>query len=376
MVKHAAEFLRMLSPRTQTNLANAKGYFEEHLCAGDYYAENSRVQGVWMGAGAALLGLEGHVMRETFLSLCENRHPGSGKRLTQRHKTTRIDKLLGGETTNRRVFFDFTISPPKSVSIAALVADDKRIVAAHRDAVNAAVAELETFAATRLRGRGEVGDRRTGSIVAALFEHKTSRALDPHLHTHRIVFKATHDEEDGRWKALQNHDMLAAQKYVENVYYHELARALRGFGYTVVTRCAVTLKSPKCRPAYASDFQNVTRRSTSRRRHYSKNVLSSTVPMYKQFASTWHTRSETGKYAAFRSRSFRPFWAAQLSVAERKALHPSTSSNAAPLHQESSGEAFDWAEAHLFERRSVVHEHELWRHGWPRRVAATSRSLN
>jgi hypothetical protein len=28
--------------------------------------------------------------------------------------------------------------------------------------------------------------------------------------------------------------MLAAQKYVENVYYHELARALRGFGYNVV----------------------------------------------------------------------------------------------------------------------------------------------
>ena len=49
----------MLSPKTQTNLANAKGYFEEHLCAGDYYAENSRVQGVWIGAGAVLLGLDG-----------------------------------------------------------------------------------------------------------------------------------------------------------------------------------------------------------------------------------------------------------------------------------------------------------------------------
>ena len=48
----------MLSPKTQTNLANAKGYFEEHLCAGDYYAENSRVQGIWIGAGAVLLGLE------------------------------------------------------------------------------------------------------------------------------------------------------------------------------------------------------------------------------------------------------------------------------------------------------------------------------
>ena len=141
---------RMLSPKTQTNLANAKGYFEEHLCADDYYAENGRVQGVWMGAGAALLGLEGVVTRETFLSLCDNRHPSSGKRLTQRQKTTRNDKV-GGEAANRRVCFDFTISPPKSVSIAALVADDSRIVAAHREAVAAAVAELEGFASARFR---------------------------------------------------------------------------------------------------------------------------------------------------------------------------------------------------------------------------------
>ena len=105
---------------------------------------------------------------------------------------------------------------------------------AHREAVSAAVAELEGFASARVRECGANRDRRTGNIVAALFEHETSRALDPHLHTHCIVFNATHDAEEGRWKALQNYDMLAAQKYVENVYYHELARALRGFGYTVV----------------------------------------------------------------------------------------------------------------------------------------------
>ena len=110
----------MLSPKTQTNLANAKGYFEEHLCADDYYAENGRVQGVWMGAGATLLGLERVVTRETFFSLCDNLHPSSGKRLTQRQKTTRNDKV-GGEAANRRVCFDFTISPPKSVSIARLL---------------------------------------------------------------------------------------------------------------------------------------------------------------------------------------------------------------------------------------------------------------
>lgn len=56
----------------------------------------------------------------------------------------------------------------------------------------------------------------------------------PHLHTHCIVFNATYDATEDRWKALQNHDLLAAQKCVENVYYPELTRTLRRFAYTIV----------------------------------------------------------------------------------------------------------------------------------------------
>jgi conjugative relaxase-like TrwC/TraI family protein len=78
---------------------------------------------------------------------------------------------------------------------------------------------------------GKDADRRTGNIVAALFQHETSRALDPHLHTHCIVFNATHDAEEGRWKALQNYEMLTAQKYAENVV---LPRARR-------VRCAASV---------------------------------------------------------------------------------------------------------------------------------------
>ena len=52
----------VLSPKTQTNLKNAKGYFEEHLSVGDYYGENaaaSRVNG--SVKAAAKLGLAGTV---------------------------------------------------------------------------------------------------------------------------------------------------------------------------------------------------------------------------------------------------------------------------------------------------------------------------
>ena len=112
----------MLSPKTRTNLINAKGYFEEHLCVGDYYAEHQRVQGEWLGEGATLLGLRGKVTRDQFRALCENQRLASRELLTQRQKTTRRDG--GGELANRSVFYDFTFSPPKSVSIAALVGGD------------------------------------------------------------------------------------------------------------------------------------------------------------------------------------------------------------------------------------------------------------
>lgn len=221
----------MLSPKTQTNLKNAKGYFDEHLSVGDYYSENERVPGEWAGEGATMLGLAGAVTRDEFLALCDNLHPKNGEQLTQRRNTTR--RVEDGEAANRRVFYDFTLSPPKSVSVAALVGGDERIVTAHAGAVKIVLAELEGFAATRIRGANRNSDRRTGNIVAALFQHETSRALDPHLHTYCIVFNATHDPGEQRWKALQNYEMLGTQKFVENVYYHELARALRAFGYTI-----------------------------------------------------------------------------------------------------------------------------------------------
>src|ERR1017187_5931992 len=108
----------MLTAKTQYNLTNAREYFEEHLCVGDYYDEGQRVFGQWIGVAAEQLGLTGKVRADDFLRLCENQHPKTGETLTQRLNTVRMDE--GREAVNRRVFYDFTFSPPKSVSIVAL----------------------------------------------------------------------------------------------------------------------------------------------------------------------------------------------------------------------------------------------------------------
>jgi conjugative relaxase-like TrwC/TraI family protein len=220
----------MLTPKAQLNLQHAREYFREHLSVGDYYAQGKKVAGEWFGEGAEKLGLKGSVKESDFLALCDGLNPTTKEKLTARKNSQRREN--GRTVANRRVFYDFTISPPKSVSVVALLQDD-RISALHDHAVKQAMAELEKFAAARVRKLGQHGERATGNIVAAAFRHDTSRELDPHLHTHCVVLNATFDPVEQRWKALEVHGMYRAQKFAENFYYHELAKGLRSLGYVL-----------------------------------------------------------------------------------------------------------------------------------------------
>ena len=129
----------MVTAKTQYNLTNAREYFEEHLCVGDYYNEGQRVAGEWSGLGAERLGLSGKVRADDFLRLCENQNPSTGETLTQRLNTTRMED--GENAANRRIFYDFTFSPPKSVSLAGFLGKDDRILEAHARAVKSALRE-------------------------------------------------------------------------------------------------------------------------------------------------------------------------------------------------------------------------------------------
>jgi conjugative relaxase-like TrwC/TraI family protein len=244
-----------------------------------------------------MLGLSGVVGQKDFVALCDNTQPLTGQRLTQRQNHTRTDNAgteAEREAANRRVFFDFTFSPPKSVSIVALVGGDQRVMQAHREAVKIAVRELERFASTRVRQAGSNSDRATGNIVAALFEHDSSRALDPHLHTHCIVFNATHDAQESRWKALQNYQMLVAQKFVENVYYHELARALGKCGYTVENAAPGDFRVTEVSAELCERFRSGIVKSMSKRGSSSPRILRREAGTSMTFASTWRTSSVRG----------------------------------------------------------------------------------
>lgn len=213
----------MFTAVAQKNLAGAESYFDEHLAQNDYYAAGEIRPGEWIGMGAERLGLNQTVTREQFHALCENKNPHDNKRLTLRQE----------KTNQRRVFYDFTCSAPKSVSVLAVTLDDQRLVEAHEAATRIAFRELETFAATRVRKRGNQLDRTTGNLVAAAFTHTSSRALDPLLHTHLTVFNATFDETEKRWKALQAGGMYDAIRYGTAVYRNELAKRVQAIGYRI-----------------------------------------------------------------------------------------------------------------------------------------------
>ncbi len=202
-----------------TSSAQASSYYE----ADDYYAEGGLSPSEWSGKGAEELGLSGDVDRERFRELLD------GQIGDQQLGTFRNGQL------EHRPGWDVTLSAPKSVSIMAEVAGDRRLIEAHGEAVKTALAHVEThMAATRVRHGGTVNREATGSLVIASFQHGTSRAQDPQLHTHNVIMNATQGE-DGSWRSLEPRAIYQLQKQIGAIYRQELALKVRELGYEIET---------------------------------------------------------------------------------------------------------------------------------------------
>lgn len=200
-----------------TSSAQASSYYE----ADDYYAEGGLSPSEWHGKGAEELGLSGDVDRDRFRGLLD------GKVAGQQLGTVRDGQL------EHRPGWDVTLSAPKSVSIMAEVAGDRRLIAAHGEAVKTALAHVEAhMAATRIRHGGNVMREATGNLIVASFQHGTSRAQDPQLHTHNVIMNATRGG-DGSWRSLEPRAIYQLQKQIGAIYRQELALKVRELGYEI-----------------------------------------------------------------------------------------------------------------------------------------------
>lgn len=232
----------MLSVSNVSAGAAASGYYqaEGYYVAGTPEAEAAAR---WHGKAVDHLTAEGRteftgaVNDKLFSALLEGHAPSLEKDKYGRWKE---DILLGrwvdGERQHR-AGLDLTFSASKSVSIMALVAKDDRILAAHDAAVRAAVSYIEAeMVTTRRQGiSGEIEVVEGGKIIAGLFRHDTSRALDPQLHSHAVIANMVLNP-DGKWTALRNDDIFRGKMLAGEIYRNLLARDLHELGYTIERR--------------------------------------------------------------------------------------------------------------------------------------------
>lgn len=183
------------------------GNYYLDLAREDYYLEGGEPPGEWFGAGALVLGLSGKVARAPMQLLLAGLSP-DGTPLVQNAGSKR-----------HRAGWDLTFSVPKTVSVLWSQADDetRRIIeACHRAAVRETLAYLERVAAWTRRGKGGQQRERVGLVVAT-FEHGTSRAQDPLLHTHCLVFNVGTREDGTSGTILSTplfrHKMVAGALY-------------------------------------------------------------------------------------------------------------------------------------------------------------------
>jgi len=189
------------------------GRAEETLVAGES-------PGRWAGRGSASLGLIGPVETTGFTEVLAGRDPVSGSGL----RSPRGDRPVSG--------FDLTFCAPKSVSVLHLLAPAElgaAVGTAHREAVADAVGYLERngHGVRRVRS-GEVHHLATTGVVAAGFVHRTSRALDPHLHTHLVAANVAQGV-DGTWSSIDSRRLFLHRRATEAIYgaslRHHLSRA-------------------------------------------------------------------------------------------------------------------------------------------------------
>ncbi len=186
----------------------------------------------WAGRGASGLGLEGEVGEGELGSLIRGRHPKTGDELRAPVKARtltieRIDAESGRRWLEEKRLapvagFDLVFSTPKSVSLLHALGDEETrgaIAEAHRAAWEAALAYLEAEACVTRRGKDGFIRERGGGFVAAAYQHRTSRAQDPHLHTHVIVANMTESSSDGEWPALDGEAILKTYRLAAGYLY-------------------------------------------------------------------------------------------------------------------------------------------------------------
>lgn len=208
----------MVSIEPIKNSAKATDYFQKE----DYYTRDKSGHGAWVGNGVGQLGLR-DVTPEAFQSILEGRDPDGN---------TLVPPASNGI---HRPGWDFTFSPDKSVSLVWAFGNEEQraaVIRAHNAAKDYTMNYFErNLIQARVTVNGSTSRINTGNIVAARFDHFSSRELDPDLHTHVVVANMTMCP-DGKFRAIANEKALSRELAIA-LYHNQVAYELKGEGFPV-----------------------------------------------------------------------------------------------------------------------------------------------
>ncbi|EAC1689889.1 conjugative transfer relaxase/helicase TraI [Escherichia coli] len=212
------------------SISSIKGDAGYYSHEDNYYASGS-LDSRWMGEGAEKLGLKGEVASADMDAVRQGKLPDGSD----------LSRMVNG-VNKHRSGYDLTFSAPKSVSVMALVGEDRRFIEAHNRAVAVVMQEVEKLVSARITEEGKTETVLTGNMVAALYNHDTSRDLDPQLHTHALVFNATFADEkwrslasDTRMKTGFSENLYATKIALGNLYRSALREDIESMGFETVT---------------------------------------------------------------------------------------------------------------------------------------------
>ena len=161
----------MLTTATIKSASESSRYFASR--AVQYYSDPEGGS-KWVGNLCSTLGVSGVVQEDVLDQYLHGILP-DGRQMGRKE----------GDTIKHRPGYELCFSAPKSVSILALIGDDKRLVDATWEAAESVLSLVEEwYTATRVTKKGETAFIKTREMAAACFMHESSRENDPNMHIH------------------------------------------------------------------------------------------------------------------------------------------------------------------------------------------------
>ena len=189
--------------------------------------------------------------------------------------------------------------------------------------------------------------------------HTSSRALDPQLHTHFVLFNATWDKAEQRWKALQTSGMFDAIHYGTEVYRNELVKRLQGIGYKI-RHTSAAFEIEGVEPELIERFS---KRSKERDAAVAKEQLRLGRKLTKDEVANVVHQTRPKKLKGASDEQVRKQQLGEIGFFEKRALRKVVAgADGRPkdfAQRVGTDEAVEHGLAHVFERNSVAPEHRI-----------------